>query len=177
MIRLGARGWQLYRGQDCPGGCEAVPGLRDRFWARLWLQRFKSDPAALYEIRRLAAEAGTWWPLHKATHDQAIDWMARLLADGEWHVHAPVMAEGGGGASGDSAPQEEEDLAEIVSSLPRSSDAPEPPPPPQEEALLPRDADEAAIAAAMKLASQLGIPFCEECARAALKRQREAAYA
>jgi hypothetical protein len=37
--------------------------------------------------------------------------------------------------------------------------------------------DEAAIAAAMKMASRLGIPFCEECAKAALKRSQEPAYA
>ena len=63
-------------------------------------------------------------------------------------------------------------------SLPAIINSPEPPPQrPQEEGSLPRDADEAAIAAGMKMASLLGIPFCEECARAALKRAREAAYA
>ena len=176
MIRLGVRGWELHRGPACAGGCEPVSGLRDRFWASLWLRQFKSEPSAIYVIRHLVAESNSSWPLPKTATDGAIDLMANLLRDGEWHVHAPVLPEGGGAAGTDSA-AEEEDLAETVSALPALSDRPEPPPPPQEEALLPRNADEEAIAAAMKLASQLGIPFCEECARAALKRAREAAVA
>ena len=173
MSRLGAGGWELHRGPDC-GGCEPVPGLRDRFWARLWLQRFRTDPQALYEIRRLLLETNTTWDLPRTTMDQAIDWMANLLRDGLWHVHAPVLHDKGAVSKGDSGAAVEEDVPTISAAPVRSPSAP-PPPKPPEEGLLPANADEAAIAAAMKLASQLGIPFCEECARAALKRAREAA--
>jgi hypothetical protein len=101
--------------------------------------------------------------------------MAKLLVDGAWHVHAPVLpkTEGAGGSE-----SEEIDLAEIVSSLPLSPTSPEPPAAkPQDEGSLPANADEAAIAEGLKMASLLGIPFCEECARAALKRAQEAAHA
>ena len=119
----------------------------------------------------------TWWPLHLATTDQVIDWMARLLELGEWHVHAPELPETGGAAGEDGA-AEETDLAQIVSALPSRRESPEPPPVrAPEEGSLPGNADEAAIAAGMKMASLLGIPFCEECARAALKRKREAVSA
>ena len=176
MIRLGVRGWELHRGAACDG-CTPVPGLRDRSWACLWLQQLKTDPAALYALRHVLQASNTWWPLHKATSDQTIAWMANLLRDGEWHVHAPVLPDTTGGAPGESAAPEE-DLADIVSAppAPGSSPPPRPSPPPQ-EGQLPRTADEQAIAAAMKQASALGIPFCEECARAALKRAGEAAVA
>lgn len=177
MVRLGVRGWELYRGPACVEGCEPLSGLRDRFWARLWLQQLKSEPSALYNIRDILAESNTLWPLHKATIDQAIDCMANLFSDGEWHVHAPALPDNGGAGGSNSAPSENENLAEMLSALPTFNDRPEPPPPPQEEGALPRNADQEAIAAAMKLAAQLGIPFCEECARAALKRAHEAAYA
>ncbi len=176
MIRLGVQGWELHRGPAC-NGCTPVPGLRDRFWARAWLQQFKSDQASLFAIRHLVLEFNTRWALPKATTDQTIDWMAKLLEDGEWHVHAPVLHDGGAAGGSDAAPLEEEDLAEIVSAPSAASARPAAPPPPVEEGALPRNADEEAIAQAMKLASVLGIPFCEECARAALKRAREAAHA
>jgi len=176
MIRLGSRGWEICRGPAC-ADCTPYPGLRDAFWARLWLRQFKNDPAVLYQIRHMVLEVDTWWALPRGTSDQVIDWMAKLLADGEWHVHAPVLPETGGAASGESSASEEVDLAEIVSSLPALTDSPAPPPPPQEEGLLPRNADEQAIAAAMKQAAAQGIPFCEECARAAMKRAQEAANA
>ena len=175
MIRLGVRGWELHRGPACDG-CTPVPGLRARSWARFWLEPFKSDPAALSALRHLVLESNTWWPLHKATTDQVIDWMANLLADGQWHVHAPVLPDTDGAAPGESTAPEA-DLAEIVSAASSASDRPEAPKPPEEEGSLPRNADEAAIAASLKLASEFGIPFCEECAKAALKRAREAAYA
>jgi hypothetical protein len=176
MIRLGSQGWEICRGPEC-AACTPYPGLRDAFWARAWLRQFKSDPSVLYQIRHLVLEADTWWALPRGTSDQVIVWMAKLLADGEWHVHSPVLPDTDGAASGESSAPEEVDLAEIVSSLPASPNSPAPAPPPQEEGQLPRNADEQAIAAAMKQASALGAPFCEECARAAMKRAREAANA
>lgn len=174
MIRLGSRGWELSRGARCPE-CTPHPGLRDTFLASSWLRQFKTDPAVLSQIRHLVLETNTWWPLGNTSNDQVIECMARLLAAGEWHAHAPSLPKTDAAAPGENSG--EVDLAEIVSYLPAMADAPPPPEPPQEQGMLPVNADEAAIAASMKLASQLGIPFCEECARAALKRSREAASA
>jgi hypothetical protein len=176
MIRLGSRGWEIHRGPACDH-CTPYPGLRDAFWACQWLRQFKNDPAVLYQIRQRILEADTWWALPRGTNDQVIDWMAKLLADGKWHVHVPSLPDTDSAAPGESSAPEEVDLAQIVSSMPAMANSPEPPPPPQEEGLLPRNADEQAIAAAMKQAAASGIPFCEECARAALKRTREAANA
>jgi len=176
MVRLGGRDWEIHRGPEC-AACTPYPGLRDAFWARLWLRQFKSDPSVLYQIRHLVLEADTWWAVPRGTSDQVIDWMAKLLADGECHVHAPSLPDTDSAAPGESSAPEEVDLAEIVSSLPASPNSPALPPPPQKEGQFARNADEQAIAAAMKQASALGIPSCEECARAAMKRAQEAAHA
>ena len=170
MTRLGSQGWGVHGGDACPA-CSSAAGRRDMFWARQWLQQFRSDPAALATIRRLVLESETWWPLHKATNDQVIEWMAKLVGDGVWHAHAPVLPKDDSAGPGEAAA--EVDLAEIVSSAPAVRESPEPPPPPQEAALLPGNADEAAIATSMKTASALGIPFCEECAKAAAMKRAQ----
>jgi hypothetical protein len=176
MVRLGDKNWELHRGPKCPD-CEPVNGLRDRFWATQWLRPFKNDPLNLQTIRRLISENRTSWALSRTTNVQAIEQMAMLLRDGRWHVHAPVLT-GNSGGSGESPDDEEEDEAEIVPAAAasrRSSAAPPPKAAEPEEGSLPRNADEAAIAEKLKLASKLNLPFCEECAKAAQKRAPEAA--
>jgi hypothetical protein len=174
MVRLGSQGWELHRGPAC-ADCTPFPNLRDAFWAREFLRQFKSDSAAIYEFRQMVLPAVTWWPLRLATTEQVMGWMARLLELGEWHVHAPVLPDTDGAAGGGGS--EETDLAEIVSALAAVVEPAERPAPSLVEGSLPRDADEQAIAESMKNASALGVPFCEECAREAQKRAREAAIA
>ena len=94
-----------------------------------------AEPAALYEIRRMVVEADTWYPLHKATADDTLGWMANLLVAGAWHVHAPVLPKTDGAGGSES---EEIDLADVVSSLPALADSPEPRAPwPGDKASLP----------------------------------------
>lgn len=175
MIRLGAHGWELHVGSRC-ADCEPFGRMRDRVFARVFMQRFAADPMATAAIRQALRMELPPWTMIRLFDGNATELMADLLVRGEWHVHAPLrMKDQGGGVS----EAEEPDIAEIeqAPAAAGSSDpAPRPAPPP-EEGSLPRTADEAAIAAAMKLASQLGIPFCEECAKAALKRAQEAAVA
>ena len=154
--------------------CKPYPGLRDRLWARMFLLRIAKDPLAAEAIRHALWRDAHPWVMTKTMGVDATGQMADLLSRGIWHVHAPPLPDDQGGGVSEA---EEEDIAEIEQ-VPAASDGPAPrPAPPPEEGLLPRNADEAAIAAGMKLASLLGIPFCEECARAALKRAREAAVA
>jgi hypothetical protein len=175
MIRLGAEGWELHPGIEC-GNCDPYPGLRDRLWARMFLGRIASDPLAADAIRHALWCGVHPWTMTKTMGVDAVGQMADLLSRGIWHVHAPPLPDDQGGG-GSEVEAEEEDMAEIAQA-PAASDGPAPrPAPPPEEGSLPRNADEAAIAAGMKLASLLGIPFCEECAKAALKRAREAAVA
>ena len=177
MIRLDASGWELHPGPECEG-CTPHHGLRERAPARIFLQRFKRDPFAVETMRHIMARDVLPGPLNRITTDEVTNHFAALLGRGLWHVHAPALREDDAGGKPGSEPEEEEDLAEIVQgAAPQASDQSPRPQPVQEEGALPRNADEAAIVAAMKLASKLGIPFCEECAKAAMKRAREAAHA
>jgi hypothetical protein len=114
------------------------------------------------------------WALTRISANLAAAQMAALLSSGIWHVHAPAPPEAGGGAASE-AVAEEKDIAEIVQGAALREEPAARPQPVAEEGLLPRSADEAAIAQSMKTASKLGTPFCEECAKASEKKPREAA--
>jgi hypothetical protein len=178
MICLGASRWELHPGTKC-ADCHPYPSLRDRFWARTFVRNLMTEPLAATAIRQLLSREVHPWPLPRTTADDATEQLASLLNWGLWHVHAPALPKDNGGASGESDghQEEEKDIAEIVRAPARRPEPAARPKPIEEEGSLPRTADEAAIANGMKLASRLGIPFCEECAKAALKRAREAAVA
>jgi len=110
--------------------------------------------------------------LTRFRNDDVIKQVAHLLESGRWHVCQPVMRvypirvvkESGQG------------FLPVPRRAPRKSEAPPPPPPELPEApTLPANADQAAMAASMKTASELGIPFCEECFKEALRRSAVAA--
>jgi hypothetical protein len=145
-------------------------------FARAFAQRLVTDPMAMAAIREVLRLELPPWTMVRLSPVEAAELIADLLARGHWHVHAPARMEEQGGGQLDA---EEPDIAEIEQApVAASSSDPAPKPAlPPEEGSLPRNADEAAIAAAMKLASELGIPFCEECARAAMQRAKGAAVA
>jgi hypothetical protein len=174
-MRLGAHGWELHAGSRC-AACEPFAGMRDRVFARVFVQRFATDPLAMAAIREVVRWELPPWTMIRLFSADTTELMADLLVRGHWHVHAPARMEDQGGGQSET---EELDIAQIEQApAPARSSNPAPrPAPPPEEGSLPRNADEAAIAAAMKAASAQGIPFCEECARAALSRAQGAAVA
>ena len=144
-------------------------------FARVLVQRLAADPLALAAMRQVVYGAPPPWTMIRIFPVDTTELMVDLLARGVWHVHAPERPEDQGGGQLEA---EEADIAEIEQApAASSSDAAPRPAPPPEEGSLPRNADEAAIAVSMKLAAKLGIPFCEECAKAALQRAKGAAVA
>jgi hypothetical protein len=120
MIRLGTSGWQLYPGTNC-GHCQPYPGLRDRFWARVFLQQFTKEAGAATAIRNLLAQDVHPWALTKITADDATDQMAILLSRGIWHVHSPILPKSDGAADNVSyVGREEADEAEVARAVPAS---------------------------------------------------------
>ncbi|HEY1339990.1 MAG TPA: hypothetical protein VGF59_20900 [Bryobacteraceae bacterium] len=135
-------------------------------WASRWAFDLRGDVFAMNQMRRELVAAGH-------THAQGMedDEIVRLIGR-EFEAGRLVFArrkrrpQTFGGAS-DSRPAAAQD----------SAPAPPPsPPPPREQAPEPPtfspDADLLAIAAAQQEAARLGVPFCEECAKAALANQR-----
>jgi hypothetical protein len=173
MIRLGTSGWELYPGPKCVD-CHPYPGLRDRFWARIFLHKLTKEALASAAIRHLLSREVHSWPHTRITADDASDHMAVLLSRGTWHVHASARPKAGAESNYEPEQEGEDEFTKVA---PASREPVGRPQPAEEEGSLPRSADEAAIAAVLKMASKLGILFCEECTKADLKKPREAAYA
>ena len=172
MLRLGAQKWEVHRGSECHA-CKPVFGLRDRFWARQWLQQFKGDALAIRAIRDLLSNQSTSGTLSRMSDDDAIAQMANLLSCGTWHVHTQAVeaARAGGAGAGKPAEAIPEEMvhAPEVRRLPARGRSSERSMPVEETASLPRTADEAAIATSLRRAADHGIPFCEECMKASLR--------
>lgn len=173
MIRLGTHGWELHPGHQCDD-CEPYPGLRDRTRAGTFVWDWMRDPLAETAIRQMLMHEHPPWTMTKFSARHAADHMSVLLSQGKWHVHAPVHRETGWGREREAEPEEEDIAERVYASAVQSERSPRSQAPPEEGA-LPPTADDVAIARSMKVAAAQGIPFCEECARAALKRTREAA--
>ena len=164
---LGAREGELYPGASCPGGCDALPELQDRFVARVWLQQFRRDAVKMAAIRELLRRDLLWQQPWRLTDDSLIEQVAALLNTGFLHAHVvrPTIIPDTGAR----------DVAAPAATKPPPPREREEPEAPQEANSLSQDADERAIAEALKSASANGMPFCEECMKARQQRDREAA--
>jgi hypothetical protein len=147
--------------------------LQDRFLARQWLRQFKGDAIAIRDIRDLLSHEGASGTLSRMTDDDLIAQMANVLNYGFWHVHPQPVVVSAGGSSGAGKQAEEPEPAPEARRAPARAGSPEVLVPVEEAASLPGTADEAAIAATLKRASEQGIPFCEECMKAALKNAQQ----
>jgi hypothetical protein len=164
MLKLS--GWQLHRSIR-PCFARRPQELENRASAKHWLQAFRHDSFAITAMRRALAEDGSGLGLHGLREDQIIDGVARLLESRRWHVCQPVvraypinLAEDPGQGA----------ILPVPRRAPRQPDAFLPPLEMPEPATLAGNADQAAIAAALRAAAALGIPFCEECAKKAAAR-------
>jgi hypothetical protein len=129
--------------------------FRDASHARQFLSQFKSDPVAMASLRTLVGERDWLHSPARLSDDEVIKAVGSLLARGdlvagfEWkpRIKAPVKeeAEAAGAASPSREPQAQEPDPNTFGG----------------------DHDAAAQAAALSAAAQSGVPFCEECARAA----------
>jgi hypothetical protein len=87
MLPLRSYDWTFCDKQDCRNA-DLVFGLRDRFAARQWLQRFRDDALRMNALRSLVARYGSW-QLSGMTDEDVIEQCTDLLVSGSLHVHAP----------------------------------------------------------------------------------------
>jgi hypothetical protein len=128
----------------------------DAAHAMQFLSGFKADPVAMAGLRRLLAERDWLHTPARMSDDDVLKTVAALLGRGElvagveWkpRVTAPVE-QGAAGAPAGAAPSREP-----------AADEPEP-------NSFGASHDGAAQAAALIAAAEAGVPFCEECERAA----------
>jgi hypothetical protein len=141
----------VYRGWDT--------GSEEEAFLRRKLEQLRLDPVAMLEVRRLVRER-TGTDLRQLSDEEALAEFARLFAvTGD----APAPRRTGGGAAADAA------------SSTAAPPAPSPRPPASRERepespTFPPDHAPSAQAAALTAAALTGVPFCEECARAAAER-------
>lgn len=161
VVNLG--GWQLHRAGNCRS-TRTLDTLEQRSAAKHWLQAYRKDPFAMTAMRNVLRVEGRSVHVNRLREDDVIEQVAHLVKSGLWHVCQPVMQ-----VYNVLLPQEP-----AIMPVPRRGAAASAPPPPVSDspdpATLAPNADQAAIAAALTLASKLGIPFCEECFKKALRR-------
>ncbi len=152
-------------------GCESPVRAGDATAARQWAVQWVGDAVVMARLRQLALAAGAEaTPLMCDDHALAERITAGITA-GSMRVCGPAQALRLYGLATVSAATP---AASAAAAAPRA--APVAPPPPAETTFGP-DLDVATMVAVLVQAAQDGVPFCEECAKAAAKRQREAAQA
>ena len=148
--------WYLCDGTDDPD-FEYEEFLGDCARAQQWLCQFSGNPFVVGTLRRLFEGSSRY------DDAEVLRQVASRLARGTWRAHRPVRVVGSPGSG-----VVEDSVAFPLGA--RSVSAPPPPPSMADPPLFPDDIDAAAIADSQKQAAKLGIPFCEECARALLAR-------
>lgn len=121
-----------------------------------FLERFKNDAVAMAGLRRLLGEREWLCDASRMTDDHVLATVARLMSAGE-------LLAGLEWKSRVSAPRSEEAVAPVpAGAQPQSRPEEEP-----EGETFAGDHDGATQAGALRAAAESGVPFCEECARAA----------
>ncbi len=163
MVSLGR--WRLFWWYERPKPSAELIAW-DRAAASLWVLGFRRQSDALPALRRLLSQHHTvtfWRWGDDSLLKQVADGVAnkRLLVY-EWRP------ERGGGDLGDESP-----APVLAPAFPleerRVTTGPAGPAP--DVPIFPEDAELVAIAAVLKAASEDGVPFCEECAKAAAARR------
>ena len=124
------------------------------------------------DLRSVALTAGnTGISLARTSDDQVLQDLAVLLLSGVLHVHrVPARATAWRTAQKDSAPAEPEVFAPRRASSSRGADPQPAPKQVVEDVTFSAETDGAATAAVLRSAAKDGVPFCEECAKAAARR-------
>ncbi len=133
--------------------------------ATLWVRRFRRRNDALPTLRRLIAQqrtVRTW----RWGDDGVLKELTDALAKGRLLMYEWRPIRGGGGVNQEDTPP----ALGPAFPLEERRTAPAPGEATSDTALFPEDAELAAIAAVLKAAAEEGVPFCEECAKAAAAR-------
>ncbi len=163
MVSLGR--WRLFWWFERPqSSAELIPCTSPVAWQ--WMRSARRGNDALPVLRRLLAQNH---PVScRVSDDGLIKLLGNALATRRLLVYEWRPAREGGGTNTDDSPP-----ANLAPAFPleerRTSSGPSEPPP--DAALFPENAELVAIAAVLTAAAEDGVPFCEECAKAAAARR------
>ena len=146
-------------------GCEAQVRAGDDTAARQWVGRFVGDEVTMARLRQLALTSGVEASPQRCDDHALAERIAAAIAAGSMRVCGPAKALTLYGLATPPA-------ASSAPAPPAPSPSPQPraapvAAPPTVETTFGSDLDVAAMVAVLVQAAQDGVPFCEECARAA----------
>ncbi len=155
-------------------GCDSLVRAGDATAARQWVGRFIGDEVTMARLRQLALSVGAE-ASPQLCDDQALaDRITAGITAGSIRVCGPAKPVTLYGLAVVRAPAAAPAPPAPSPAPPRAAPVAAPPP---VETTFGSDLDVAAMVAVLRAAAQDGVPFCEECAKAAAKRQLEAASA
>jgi hypothetical protein len=117
-----------------------------------FLSQFKSDPSAMYDLRRELAESSPGVYPSSLTDDQVLAGIARLLSAGELLIAREELRQGGSGGQPISQQAPPPNAAPAPSSSPKA--------PPPESPTFASNTNAAAQAAVLVAAAASGAGFC-----------------
>lgn len=82
------RDWEFCQSSGC-AGVQQVSGLQNTSFSRQWLRQFKGDAASMLVLRTIMLQDRAV-DRFRASDDQVLDSVARLLVSGRFHVHTPA---------------------------------------------------------------------------------------
>ena len=149
-------------------GCESPVRPGDGTAARQWVGRFIGNEVVMSRLRQLAQSSGADESPLMSDNQALADRIAASIMSGSIRVCGPAKAVTLYGLTTLKAPAAAPAPPAAAPTAPRS--APVAPPPPV-ETTFGSELDVAAMVAVLRAAAKEGVPFCEECAKAAVKRQ------
>jgi hypothetical protein len=134
---------------------------RDRSSALAFLRRLRTSAGAMWNLRQFVWKSTGSTDLSRIDDDQILEQVATLVSSGEAVIGFRMLLRGGGGGA-EEAPARPQPAPAAAPPSPRAEREREADPP----TFVPHH-DAAMQAQALIAAAQNGVPFCEECARAA----------
>lgn len=149
-------------------GCESLVRAGDATAARQWVGRFVGDEVTMARLRQLALTAGAEASPQMCDDQALVDRITAAITAGAMRVCGPAKAIR---LLGMPIRQAAAPPPSAAAAPPRAAAAA---PPPAAETTFAVDLDVAAMVAVLRAAAQVGVPFCEECAKKAAEKQKAA---
>ncbi len=154
ILSLSANGYQFFSRRD-------VHSFKDKNAAAQFLVRFKKDGSAISALRRLLAESGR--STGNLSDDQVLEEVALRMSRGDLIVCYRHTKTPGSTGDEEQAPAPAPSTATPQKSTSTKRDEPDQP-------TFTNDHDVRAQIGTLVAAAASGVPFCEECAKAAAAR-------
>ena len=151
-------------------GCESLVRVGDTTAAQQWVGRLIGDEVAMARLRQVALAAGAEATPQRCDDQALAERIAAGITAGSLRVCGPAKALALYGLAAARPPAAASPAPSRAA--PRAAPVAAPPP---VETTFGSDLDVAAMAAVLVQAAQDGVPFCEECAKAAAEHPPETA--